>query len=80
MTNLIKICCGYLSFVTFVRKSYRLQLITVGKEGNVPIRYVHASDDANHDLGYGLRKEFWHKGLILEACQTVVELLKQTTR
>lgn len=48
------------------------------KEDNVPIGYVHVSDDDNHDLGYGLRKEFWHKGIISEACQAVVELLKQT--
>lgn len=48
------------------------------KEDNMPIGYIHVSNDDSHDLGYGLRKEFWHKGLCSEACQAVIEQLKQT--
>lgn len=32
----------------------------------------------SHDLGYGLRKEFWRKGVCTEACRAVVDKLKQT--
>ena len=42
----------------------------------VPIGYVHAGTDESHDLGYGLRKEFWHQGMVTEACQAVVQQLK----
>lgn len=48
------------------------------KEDNIPIGYIHVSNDDSHDLGYGLRKEFWHKGLCSEACQAVIGQLKQT--
>lgn len=44
---------------------------------NIPIGYVHVSMDDSYDLGYGLRKEFWHKGIVTEACITVLEQLKK---
>lgn len=30
-----------------------------------------------HDLGYGLREEFWHQGIVSEAAKAVVERVKQ---
>ena len=33
--------------------------------------------DDSHDFGYGLRKEFWHKGIVTEAGRAVVEQLKK---
>lgn len=42
------------------------------KENNVPVGYVNVSTGDSHDLGYGLRKEFWHKGLITEACRAII--------
>lgn len=48
------------------------------KEDNIPIGYVHVSDDESHDLGYGLRKEFWHQGIVSEACKAVLGFLKTT--
>ncbi len=47
------------------------------KSDNVPIGYVHVSGDASHDLGYGLRHEFWHMGIITEACTTVLDKLRR---
>lgn len=44
----------------------------------MPIGYVHVSSDGSHDLGYGLRKEFWHKGICMEACRAVIGRLKQS--
>ncbi len=47
------------------------------KSDNEPIGYVKVSTDDSHDLGYGLRKEFWHKGIVTEACKALVEQLKK---
>lgn len=46
------------------------------KTDNIPIGYLNIGDDESHDLGYGLRREFWHKGIITEAGKAVVEQLK----
>lgn len=47
------------------------------KTDNIPIGYVNVSMDNNHDLGYGLRKEFWHKGIVTEASKAVLEQVKK---
>ena len=47
------------------------------KSDNVPIGYVNVSTDANHDLGYGLRKEFWHQGIVKEAAGAVLEQVER---
>lgn len=47
------------------------------KADNIPIGYVNVSIEENHDLGYGLRKEFWHKGMVTEACRAVVKQVKK---
>ena len=47
------------------------------KEDNYPIGYVNVNMDDSHDLGYGLRKEFWHKSIATEAGKAVVERLKK---
>lgn len=48
------------------------QYVICLKEDDVPIGYVHLSMDSSHDLGYGLRKEFWHRGIVREAAAAVV--------
>lgn len=47
------------------------------KSDGIPIGYVHVSGGDSYDLGYGLRKEFWHKGIVTEACKRVVGQLKE---
>lgn len=47
------------------------------KDDNYPIGYVNVDTHDSYDLGYGLRKEFWHKGIITEACRAVIEQLKK---
>lgn len=47
------------------------------KTDNIPIGYVNVSTEENHDLGYGLCKEFWHKGIVSEAGKAVVEQVKK---
>lgn len=42
-----------------------------------PIGYVNVSDDESHDLGYGLRSEYWHNGIVTEAVSAVVDHLRE---
>ena len=45
------------------------------KENDYPVGYVNVSMDDSYDFGYGLRREFWHRGIIREAGQAVIEQL-----
>lgn len=42
------------------------------KKDNIPIGYVTCSDDEVHDFGYGLRKEYWHQGIVSEAAAACI--------
>ena len=43
------------------------------KEDNYPIGYIKVAMEEHHDFGYGLRKEFWHQGIVTEAARAVIE-------
>ena len=47
------------------------------KDDNLPIGYINVSMDDSYELGYGLRKEFWHKGIVTEAGKAVIEQLRK---
>lgn len=47
------------------------------KADNVPIGYINVSLGEAHDLGYGLRQEFWHNGIVTEAGKAVIERVKR---
>lgn len=47
------------------------------KENNIPIGYIHMSDDDSHDFGYGLHHDYWHKGIVSEACLKAIEQFKE---
>lgn len=47
------------------------------KEDNFPIGYIKVDMEEHHDFGYGLRKEFWHRGIVTEAAKAVVEQVKK---
>lgn len=47
------------------------------KTDNIPIGYIEVSMEDSYDLDYGLRKEFWQKGIVTEAGKAVVEQLKK---
>lgn len=47
------------------------------KEDNIPIGYINVDMSDSHDLGYGLRKEYWHKGIVTEAAKAVIEQVKK---
>ncbi|MBL1224551.1 GNAT family N-acetyltransferase [Enterococcus sp. BWR-S5] len=46
------------------------------KEDNRPIGYVTASGEKNHDFGYGVRKDFWNRGVTTEAAAAVIDFLR----
>ena len=47
------------------------------KEDRIPIGYIKVDLEEHHDLGYGLRKGFWHRGIASEAGRAVVEQVKK---
>ena len=47
------------------------------KEDNYPIGYIKVDMEDHHDFGYGLRKEFWHRGIVTEAGKAVIEQVKR---
>ncbi len=47
------------------------------KENNVPIGYCGSSGTKSNDIGYGLLKDFWHKGIMTEAVTALVDRMKK---
>lgn len=47
------------------------------KNDNYPIGYVNVGTDGSYDFGYGLNKEFWHRGIVTEAGMAVIRQLKK---
>ncbi len=46
------------------------------KENNFPIGYVNIDLEEPYDFGYGLRKEFWHKGIATDTTNPINPLFK----
>ena len=64
-------------FLSYYDKSSNYRYAICLQKDNKPIGYVWISDDESRDLGYGLKKEFWNKGIITEAAKAVVERIKR---
>ena len=47
------------------------------KSDNFPIGYIQVDMGEPHDFGYGLRKEFWHQGIVTEAGKGVIAQIKK---
>lgn len=47
------------------------------KEDNIPIGYIGVNMDEAHDLSYGLRAEYWHRGIATEAVKAVLEQVQR---
>lgn len=47
------------------------------KEDNYPIGYVTVGANDSYDFGYGLCKEFWHRGIVTEAGKAVIKQLAE---
>lgn len=61
----------------FYKKNVAYSYAITQKIDNHVIGYIHINDigDSN-DMGYALRKEFWHKGITSEACVAVIDRLR----
>ena len=46
------------------------------KTNNKPVGYVVVGNKDSYDFGYGLKKEFWHRGIVTEAAKAVVRQFK----
>lgn len=47
------------------------------KKDNRPIGYINVGTEEPYDLGYGLRKEFWHQGIVTEAGKAIITQAKK---
>lgn len=47
------------------------------KTDDIPIGYIGVSMAESHDLGYGLRKDFWGRGIATEAGKALIEQVKK---
>lgn len=47
------------------------------RQDNTPVGYINVSMDNSYDFGYGLCKEFWHRGIVTEAGKAVIGQLKK---
>lgn len=46
------------------------------REDNVPIGYITVGAEESRDLGYALRRQFWHRGIMTEAGIKVLKELE----
>jgi ribosomal-protein-alanine N-acetyltransferase len=63
-------------FLYYYDKSSIYRYAVCLKENDKPVGYVWLSDNESNDFGYGLKKEFWHQGIITEAAKAIVERIK----
>lgn len=47
------------------------------KENNIPIGYINMSADDSFDLGYGLKSDYFYKGIMKEAAKAFIKMLKE---
>lgn len=68
----------YKSIFPFYEKQVAYSYAISQKSDDRVIGYVHINDiGESNDMGYALRKEFWHKGIVTEACKAVLDRLKK---
>ncbi len=46
------------------------------KEDDIPVGYIKVDTREPYDFGYGLRREFWNRGIATEAAKAVIEQVK----
>lgn len=47
------------------------------KDDDTPVGYINADSSAYHDLGYGLKKEYWNRGIITEAGKALIAQIRK---
>ncbi|MBR4443495.1 MAG: GNAT family N-acetyltransferase [Clostridia bacterium] len=56
-------------------RPYAFAICLMGNDS--PVGYIDVETGGSHELGYALRREFWHRGIVTEAGRAVVERLKE---
>lgn len=68
----------YDNIIPFYKKDIAYSYAISLKSNNRVIGYLHINDiGESNDMGYGLHKEFWHKGFTTEACAAVIKRLRE---
>lgn len=68
----------YDTILPFYEKEIAYSYAISFKETEQVIGYVHINDiGGSNDMGYALRKEYWHKGITTEACTAVIDRLRK---
>lgn len=68
----------YNNILPFYEEDVAYSYAIAQKADNRVIGYVHINDiGGSNDMGYALRKEFWHKGITSEACAAVINRLQK---
>ena len=47
------------------------------REDSRPIGYMNMGDGESHDFGYGLAREYWHRGIAAEAGKAVIDRMRE---
>lgn len=47
------------------------------KSNNYAIGYINVDMEEHHDFGYGLRKDFWNRGIVTEAGKALIQQVKK---
>lgn len=65
-------------YLTPAEKGEALHWAICLKTDKLPLGYIHVDLAEPHDFGYGLRHEFWHQGIVTEACRAVLKEIKKS--
>ena len=64
-------------FVDYIENKKAEHVALCRVEDNKAIGYINISKDESHDFGYGLRKEYWHQGMVSEACSAILPYIEK---
>lgn len=64
------------NFLDYYSKPSAYKYAVCLKENNIPVGYCVFSGPGSHDIGYGLKPEFWGRGIITQAAAAMVERIK----
>lgn len=64
-------------YLTVYEKGQGYAYVVCLKDTGIPVGYVNISGEESHDLGYGLDRQYWNRGIVTEACQGLIERVKQ---
>ncbi|MEG0453126.1 MAG: GNAT family N-acetyltransferase [Coprobacillus sp.] len=67
------------SFLNTYKNTESFRYAICLKDDNRAIGYVNLANNESYDFGYGLRKEYWHQGIVSEAAKAVLDIIKTSS-